>query len=266
MAVVVITGVSQGIGKSTAELFIEKGHKVYGISRSKVEHANLISIQADVTAPKSIEKAISQILEQEQTIDIWINNAGMGISGAIEDTRLEDAAYLFDVNFMGVFTAIKAVLPQMRKQKQGKILNIGSVAGVLTIPFQAFYSASKAAVMSFTDALHNEVSPFGIQVCTILPGDIKTEFTKNRKKNEIEHDVYKNRIQKSLAVMEKDELTGMSSQYAAKVIYKTTMRKHLPLSKTIGFKYKVFVFLKRFLPHKIVNQLIGSIYAFKKEK
>lgn len=265
MKVVVITGVSSGIGKSLAQHFIAHNHQVYGLSRSKIELKGLQHIKADVTDYAQITQVFQEVMEKEGRIDILINNAGMGISGSIEDTSIEDANYIFQVNMMGVFHSVKAVLPHMRANHFGKIINIGSVAGVLSIPFQGFYSASKAAVLSFSDALANEVSPFGVQVCTILPGDIKTDFTKNRKKNIQEQDVYKTRVHHSLLVMEKDEQAGMSSEYAARVIYRTTMRKKVPLIKTVGPKYKVFVFLKRIVPYKWANQLVGSIYAFKKK-
>lgn len=264
MKIGIITGASQGIGYALAKLLSEKGYTVYGISRSGFELAGVTSIKADVTDFETLSAVYQSIYEKHGKIDFLVNNAGMGISGSVEDTKLEDVEKIFKVNFNGVFNSTKAALPFLRKSKPSKILNISSVAAEFPIPFQAFYSSTKAAVTAFSDALLNEVEPFGISVCTILPGDIKTNFTKNREKNRIDSLEYKNRVEKSLAVMERDEQNGMTVEYAARVIYKVIKKNRTPLHKTIGVKYKVMIFLKRILPRKLVNKLIGSIYGFKK--
>ena len=266
MKVIVITGASSGIGLSIAQYLCSKGHKVYGISRTKVHEKNIKSIQADVTNVDQLIEAYQEIFDIEGHIDVLINNAGMGISGSIEDTSSEDASYLMNVNFMGVFNSTKVMLPFMRESGGGKIFNMSSVAAKLSIPFQAFYSSSKAAINAFSEALANEVAPFKIQVCSIMPGDIKTGFTKNRKKNDIDSPVYGERVEKSVSVMEKDEQNGMDPEFAAVIINKMINRKRIPLYKTIGFKYKVMIFLAKLLPAKLVNHIVGSIYAFKKDK
>lgn len=262
MKVVVITGGSSGIGLHTARLFSIKGYKVYSISRRKFDEEGINHIIGDVTDYDSITNAFKEIHELEGRIDILINNAGMGISGAIEDTKLEDAEYIFKVNFFGVFNASKAVIPYMRENNGGKIINVSSAAAVFAIPFQAFYSSTKAAINLFSAALRTEVAPFNIQVCTFLPGDIKTDFTKNREKNKMDSPFYGDRIIKSLEVMEKDEQGGMSAEYAARVIYKTVNKKKLPLYKTIGVKYKIFLFFNKLLPAGFVNKVVGSMYGF----
>ena len=264
MKVVIITGASSGIGLATAQALSEKGANVYSVSRSKVFDKNVKSVQADVTDLESLERAYQDIFEIEGKIDCIINNAGMGISGSIEDSDPDQVAYLLNVNFMGVFNSTKAALPLMRKQGFGRILNVSSVAARLAIPFQAFYSSSKAAINAFTEALGNEVSPYNIKVCAIMPGDIKTGFTKNRQKNLEDSVVYKKRVSKSIALMEKDEQNGMDSSYAAKVIRRLVYKKRLPLYKTIGFKYKVFVLLHKLLPAQLANAIVGSVYGFKK--
>lgn len=264
--VVIITGISSGIGLALGKYLVEKKYIVYGLSRTIINEDNINHIKADVTNEDDLITAYKTIYEKEGQIDFLINNAGMGISGSIEATTFIDAKRIFDVNFMGVFLSTKAVLPYMRAQKNGRILNIGSVAGPLAIPFQAFYSSSKAAVNTFTDALANEVAPYGIEVTTILPGDIKTNFTKNRKKNIDELETYKKRVDKSILLMEQDEQSGMSVEYASKVILKVMRKRKMPLRMTIGKKYKIFIFLQRILPVRVVNKLIGSIYSFKKTK
>jgi short-subunit dehydrogenase len=266
MKVIVVTGASSGIGLAMTQYFCQKGHHVYGISRTKMYEKNVRSIQADVTDFKQLKQAYEDIYEVEGRIDVLVNNAGMGISGSVEDTSYEDAAYLMNVNFMGVFNSTKAMIPLLRKSGGGKILNMSSVAARLGIPFQAFYSSSKAAINAFSEALNIEVSPFNIQVCSIMPGDIKTGFTKNRKKNAVDSIFYKKRVDKSVSVMEEDERNGMDPEYAAKVVLKLIEKKRIPLYKTIGFKYKIFVLLHKFLPAKLANNVVGMVYGFKKEK
>ncbi|MBN2268910.1 MAG: SDR family oxidoreductase [Acholeplasmataceae bacterium] len=264
--VIIVTGASSGIGLTVSKYLADQGHHVYGISRSKTHEKNVRSIQADVTNFDQMIEAYQEIYDIEGRIDVLINNAGIGISGSIEDTLTEDVLDLFHVNFVGVFHSTKVVLPFMREGKHGKIINISSVASVLSIPFQSFYSSSKAAINAFSNALANEVEPFGIDVCVIMPGDIKTSFTKNRRKNEIINPNYENRIDKSVAVMEKDEQNGMDPEVLAKVIGKLIKKKKMPLYKTIGFKYKIFVCLEKLLPRGFTNQVVGKIYGFKKGK
>lgn len=266
MKVIVVTGASSGIGLSIAQYLGNKGHHVYGISRSKHFDKSIRSIQADVTQFEELKTVYQEIFDLEGHIDVLINNAGMGISGSIEDTSYEDAAYLMNVNFMGVYHSTKAILPLMRASGGGKIINISSVAARLSIPFQAFYSSSKAAINAFSEALANEVEPFKIQVCALMPGDIKTGFTKNRKKTAETSECYGERVEKSVGVMEKDEQNGMDPEVAAKVVNKLVNKKRIPLYKTIGFKYKIIVLLAKFLPAGLANRIVGAIYAFKKDK
>lgn len=264
MKVIVITGASSGIGYEMANILSKKGHHVYGVSRTKVFEKDVFSAQADVRNFEQIKNLFENIYEQEERIDVLINNAGRGISGSIEDTEIEDVTQLMNVNFLGTFNTVKAVIPYMREQGYGKIINISSLASKFALPFQSFYSASKAAINSFSEALSIEVDPFGIQVCSVLPGDIKTGFSKNRKKNEIDHESYGKRVEKSVSLMENDEQNGMDAEEAAKTICKLVKKKHIPLYMTIGLKYKLFLFLSRFLPARVVNRLVGKVYGFKK--
>lgn len=259
--VVIVTGASSGIGYETAKLLSKKGYKVYGIARSKINEDFFFSKQSDITNNEQLKQTIQEIYETEKRIDVLINNAGMGISGSIEYTRLTDINNIFNVNFNGLHQAVQLALPYLRETK-GKIINVGSVAGPLSIPFQGFYSASKAAVQTYSEALSIELKPMGIQVCTVLPGDIKTSFTKNRKKNQNEPSLYKARVDASIGVMEKDEQYGMTSTYAAKIFLKLVKKNHMPLSKTIGFKYKIFLFLNKVLPKRFVVWIIGKLYGF----
>lgn len=264
--VIVVTGASAGIGKSICLMLSKKGHQVYGLSRRKVNDEPYFNFQVDITDQSTIDHAIETIIENEGRIDILINNAGMGISGAVEDTSIEDAKQLFEVNFFGAFRIIQKVVPHMRQQQFGKIINISSLAANFPIPFQTFYSASKAALSNFSHALANELKPFNIGVSVILPGDIKTEFTKHRQKNESTSDAYGDRVKKSIETMEKDEQNGMSPEIIAKKVHKLIKRKKMPIETTAGFNYHMLSFLKRLLPKTSVNHILGLMYGFTKKK
>lgn len=260
--IIVITGGTSGIGLSTLNCFVKNGYKVYELSRrEKGENTNAIHIPTDVTKEEQVRNAINFILEKEGKIHLLINNAGYGISGAIEFTSAEKAKQQFDVNFFGMVNVNLAVLPVMRQQGFGKIINISSVAAPIAIPFQAYYSASKAAIKSYSMALANEVKPFGIQVSTILPGDIKTGFTNARQKIIQGDDIYNGRISRSVAVMEHDEQSGMSSDTAGKMIYNIAIRKKIKPVYTLGLKYKLVILLTKILSERMINFIVRLIYA-----
>jgi len=260
--IIVITGASRGIGLAAAKLFAEKDHKVYNIARNPCEVSNINSIICDITDSKRLKEAIDEIYGKEKRIDILINNAGGGISGSAEKTLLSDAKRLFDLNFFAVFEAIKYTIPYMRTQKYGKIVNLGSVAGAMHVPFQAFYSATKAAVEALSNCLRGELSPFGIKVTTIMPGDTRTSFTDAREKSfEKDDPDYGDRIFKSISIMEKDERNGMSPEAAAKVIYKAALSKNPKPSYVAGFNYGFFLFLNKILPKRFVQFVLSKMYA-----
>jgi short-subunit dehydrogenase len=255
--VVVITGASSGIGKACANYLVDKGYTVYGLNRTPVESDKIKYLKCDVTDEEQVKKALSEIKEDIYAV---INNAGMGISGAIEYASSEDIDRIIAVNIKGVINVCKYAIPRLRITK-GKIINIGSVAGELTIPFQTFYSMSKVAVSTFSEGLSMELKPFGIKVTTVLPGDTKSEFSNNRKKTETIDDIYKDRIKRSIERMEKDEHNGKDPLSVAKVIAKVLKKKKPPLKVTVGFTYKLFVFLKRILPVKLVNYILYKMYG-----
>lgn len=257
----VITGGSSGIGRSTARYMYENGYKVYELSRHGKDNNGIIHIDTDVTDENTVKNAIEHILSKDGKIDILINNAGFGISGAVEFTTIHDAKRQFDVNFFGTFNMCKAVLPVMRKQHFGRIVNIGSVAGAVAIPFQSFYSASKAAIRSFSLSLYNEVRDFGIGVLCIEPGDIKTGFTSSRVKTDIGDDQYGGKISRSVSKMEHDEQNGMMPDIAGKYIAKAAMGKSRKPIKSIGFSYKLICILAKILPSRLILKIIGKMYA-----
>ena len=259
--VVILTGGSSGIGRATAELLRAQGCTVYEFSRRPAP-SDPWHMGVDVTDDAAVKAAVDAVYSREGRIDILINNAGFGISGAMEFTDPADAHRLMEVNLFGMDNAIRAVLPHMRRAGSGRIVNISSVAGVFAIPFQAWYSISKAAVRSLTMALYNEVDPYGIQVTSVMPGDIRTGFTAARKKSIVGDDAYGGRISASVAKMEKDEQNGMAPEAAAKTIAKVALKQgRVKPFYTIGLTYKCLVLLDHLLPCRTVRWLLYQLYG-----
>ena len=206
----IVTGGTSGIGKASALALKNDGWTVYELSRRLTDTEGINHITADITDESGVAAAVEQVVSAEGHIDLVVNNAGFGISGAVEFTDTEDAKRLFDTDFFGMVRINRLIIPIMRKQGGGKIINISSVAAPIPIPFQTYYSAAKAAVNSYTMALANEVRPFKIGVCAVQPGDIKTGFTSARQKNTLGDDVYGGRIARSVCRMERDEQNGIS--------------------------------------------------------
>ena len=261
MKVCILTGGSSGIGRYTAIELVRRGYTVYALSRRAGDAAGVRYLTADVTNDADIHAAIDTVMRDCGRIDLLVNNAGFGISGAIEFTETEAAMRQFDVNFFGAVRMCRAVLPILRAQNSGRIVNIGSVAGVVAIPFQAYYSAAKSALCAYTLALANEVRPFGITAVCIQPGDIRTGFTAAREKTSLGDDVYGGRIARSVAEMERDEQNGMLPEAAAAYIAKVADSRDKKPVRTIGFSYKLVCVLAKLLPVRILNHLVGRLYA-----
>lgn len=259
--VAVITGGSSGIGREVAIALRDEGCIVYEISRRDIPIEAVKHITADVTSEAQIKAAAKKIIDTEGKADILINCAGFGISGAVEFTSLESAKSQFNVNFFGTVNVNNAFIPYMRNQGAGRIVNISSVAAVAHIPFQTFYSASKAAIDSYTAALANEIKPFGISVTAIQPGDITTGFTDARKKTSEGDDIYGGRISRSVAGMEKDELKGMTPDIAGRYIAKIALQRSVKPLYAIGTTYKILSVLCRVFPCRIRNFIVGMLYA-----
>ena len=259
--VVILTGGTSGIGLATAGLLRQQGCTVYEFSRRPAPE-DPFHTAVDVTDGAAVKAAVDAVVEKEGRVDILVNNAGFGISGAMEFTDPADAHRLMEVNLFGMDNAIRAVLPHMRKAGSGRIVNIGSVAGVFAIPFQAWYSISKAAVRSLTMALYNEVAPFGIEVTSVMPGDIHTGFTAARKKSSAGDEAYGGRISASVAKMERDEQNGMRPEDAAKTIVKVALKKgRVKPYYAIGLSYKCLVLLDSLLPCRAVRWLLFQLYG-----
>lgn len=259
--IAVVTGGSSGIGRATAQRLAQKGCIVYELSRRDNPPYGVNHLTADVTDEDQVKKAIDEIIRREGQIDILVSNAGYGISGAAEMTTSADAHAQLELNLYGADNIIRAVLPHMRAQKSGRIICISSIAGILPIPFQLWYSVSKAAIAAYVLALQNEIRPYGITVCAILPGDIATGFTDARQKNDCDNSDYSGRVRRSVAVMEKDERSGMSPDKAGAYIAKLAMKQNSRPLKAIGFSYKAIAVLTKLLPRRFSNYVVGKIYA-----
>jgi short-subunit dehydrogenase len=266
--IVLITGISSGFGKATAAILAGKGNTVYGISRRQSTDlkAGIKVLQADVTDAVSVQKAVATLLEKEGRIDVLINNAGMGISGSIEDSTPEDISLQMNTNFNGYVNMIQAVLPGMRMQNGATIVNISSIGGLMGLPYQGFYSASKFAVEGLSEALRMELIPYNIKVIVIQPGDFFTNFTANRKpvQKSGAGGAYENQFQKSLAIIEKDEKGGLSPDFLAKKLSRILEQKnpcHHYIIATLEQKFAVL--LKRILPGSWFSKILSSHYGIK---
>ena len=260
--VVVVTGASSGIGREIAKYFANNGDKVFGLARSSFEEKNIKSISCDVTIKESVRLAIKEVITKEGHIDILINNAGCGVSGSVENSDIEDVKNMFNVNFFGAVSVTQEVLPFMREHGGGKIINTSSVASVIPIPFQSFYSATKSSLDIYAKALRLEVKPFNIEICNVLVGDTKSNFTSSRKKSQRdEGSVYEETVKRSVEKMENDEKNGKDPVSVAKTMFKLSLKKKLPPTKTVGVKYKLIVFLNKILPQKFMLFVVSKLYS-----
>ena len=257
----IVTGASGGIGREAARIFSENGCTVYDFSRSEKPQEGVRHIPCDVTDEASVKAAVQAVTDERGGVDILVCCAGMGISGAVEFTDPVDSYRQMNVNLFGTDRVVRAVLPHMRRQRSGRLVMTSSVAGVTPIPFQTWYSASKAAINSYAMALANEVRPYGIGVAVVMPGDIKTGFTAARRKSAVGDAEYDGRIARSVSRMEKDEQNGLPAEFAGKIIAKAALRKRpKPLTST-GFVYSFLCTLVKLLPARLAQWVLYQMYA-----
>lgn len=259
--IAVVTGASKGIGLEIAKMLLGRDYTVYGLARRPGADDGVCWISCDVTDRQSVEKVFSRILEKEDRIDLLVCNAGIGISGAAEFAPQEDYRRQMEVNFDGAVDCVQQAAPLMRKQKSGRIVFISSLAAIFPLPFQSFYSASKAALNAFSDSLGIEMAPFGVQTCTMMLNDVKTEFTDNRRKTAVGDDIYGGRISASVEKMEKSERSGMAPSDVAKTLGKLLDRRKLPSHKIVGASNEFLGLLFRILPADVMLKLLGKIYG-----
>lgn len=261
--VVFITGISSGFGLETVRLLSQEGHIVYGTVRREVEPLPKVHyLQVDVRDKQAVAEAVRQVVEKEGRIDVLVNNAGMGIGGPLELATEEEIRLQMDTNFMGLVHCVDAVLPYMRQQGSGKIIALSSIGGLMGLPFQGFYSASKFAVEGYCEALRMEVNPLGIKVVVLRPGDFATGFTGSRKKavDEAALQAYPS-YGAAIDKVEHDENGGLKPVVLARKISRIIRKKNLRNGYVVAsFEQKLSVLLKRILPAKWFAKVLGAYY------
>lgn len=250
--VVLVTGATSGLGQAAAEYLAQRGYIVYGSSRRvspEGETRNGVQlVRMDVDDDRSVREGIDGLIRRAGRIDAVINCAGFGIAGSVENTPVEAFKAQFETNFYGTLRVCQAVLPHMRERRSGLIVNVSSVGGLIAIPFQSMYSASKFAVEGLTEALRLEVRPFGIRVVLVEPGDFATGFTAARRRFE-PAPAYVGNMQRAVEVMEHDEQNGAHPIRFARLIERILRARSPRLRYIVGpFYEQAAVWLKAVLP------------------
>jgi NAD(P)-dependent dehydrogenase (short-subunit alcohol dehydrogenase family) len=262
--VVLITGGSSGIGKSIGEFLHHKGFVVYGTSRNPERVLNSVFplIALDVRSADSIQAAVTKIIATSGKLDIVINNAGVGITGPLEEIPMEEIKNNFETNFFGPIEVMKAVLPQMRKQQSGLIINVTSIAGYMGLPYRSIYSASKGALELITEALRMEVKSFGVQITNVAPGDFATNIASGRfHAPVIEGSAYEISYGNTLKTMDEHVDTGSNPNEMAEAVYKIIQSPAPKIHYKVGvFVQKFSIILKRVLPDKVYEKMLLNHY------
>lgn len=262
--VVFITGASSGIGKSIAEFLHQKDFVVYGTSRNPdaITQSLFPLLQLDVRNTQSILNCVAQIIQKEGQIDVVINNAGVGITGPIEEIPSEEIRNNFETNLFGPIEVMKAVLPAMREQNCGLIINITSIAGYMGLPYRGIYSASKGALELITEALRMEVRAHGIQITNVAPGDFATNIAAGRYHAPVvEGSAYEVSYGNTLKEMNLHVDSGSNPNEMAEAIYAIINTKHPKIHYKVGvFMQKFSIVLKRILPDNVFEKIVMKHY------
>lgn len=262
--VVLITGASSGIGKSVGEYLTQKGFKVYGTSRNPDNYpATKFPILAlDVKKNDTIEQTVKTIIANEGQLDVLINNAGAGITGPIEEIPEAEIKANFDTNFFGPINVIKAVLPQMRQQNSGLIINVTSIAGYMGLPYRGVYSASKGALELLTEAFRMELKDFNIKMTNVAPGDFATNIAAGRYHAPLlDSSPYKKPYGDTLDLMNTHVDNGSDPNIMAEAIFKIIKTQNPKVHYKVGeFIQKFSIVLKRILPSKVYEKMLMNHY------
>jgi len=263
--VVLITGASSGLGKATASYLLANNYRVFGTSRDPQKHISDINFDMltfDLNQPEKAQKLVNQVMHKAGRIDVLINNAGAGIIGPIEETDVNSMQSHFSTNFFGPLSLIHKVLPVMRQQKSGLIINITSIGGYMGLPFRGIYSASKGALGVTSEALRMEVKRFGVDILTLAPGDYSTDIAKRRiysplKKDSPYHDLYKY----SINTIDEHVDQGSNPNDFARMVHKIIKLKKRKVHYRSGsFLQKFSILLKKILPDTLFEKMIMNHY------
>lgn len=265
--VVLITGASSGIGKSCADLLLQEGNIIFGTSRKIINSSKVFNnkkinmVPLDLEISESIELALNYVLQSCGRIDVLINNAGFGVAGSVEETPLNEIKKQFNANFFGTISVIQKILPIFRRQESGLIINISSLAGRFSLPYQGFYSATKFAIEAISESLFMELIDIpGIQIVVVEPGDISTGFTKSRVEIKHSSHYYLKRFQRALDVIREDEQGGSSPDRVAVIISKLIKSKKRKFRYVAGKGGMIVKALHTLFPNKVFMRLLAKHY------
>lgn len=262
--IILITGGSSGIGKAVGEFLQEKGYTVYGTSRNPetVQNSKLKLLALDVRNTNSIQSCIDEVIRLEGRIDVLINNAGVGITGPLEEIPMEEIKNNFDTNLFGPIALMKAVLPAMRSQKSGLIINVTSIAGYMGLPFRSIYSASKGALELITESIRMETKAFGIQITNVAPGDFATDIASRRFHAPVQKGSAYEKVYQAQLDMVNEHVNSGSDPIdmaiaIAKIIESPKPKVHY---KVGAFMQKFSIVLKRILPDTVYEKILMNHY------
>ena len=267
--VVLITGASSGVGQSTARLFSQHGFTVFGTSRNPSSADSIPDVEMlslDVRSDDSVRACVEAVVNRSGRLDVVINNAGYELAGALEELSSEEARAQFETNFFGVVRMVNAVLPLMRQQKRGHIINVSSLSGLTAIPFLGIYSASKFALEGYTEALRQEVRPFNIQVSLTEAGFLRTPMMNNRQvgvRRITEYDPWR---QRALEAIRASEEKAPGPELVANTLLETTSGETPRLRYLIGRQAKSVARLRRFLPSGMFEQGVRRTFSLDRSR
>jgi NAD(P)-dependent dehydrogenase (short-subunit alcohol dehydrogenase family) len=254
--IALVTGASSGIGEATAERLAKAGYTVYGTSRrgSSGGARSFHMVPLDVTSDASVDAAVAQVIRLEGRIDLLVNNAGFGVAPAgAEESSIEQARSIFDTNFFGMIRMTRAVVPHMRRQRSGRIINIGSVLGLLPMPYGALYAATKHAVEGYSESLDHELRTRGIRVVVVEPAYTKTQFDANLLEPDSKLDEYRE-ARAALGKVVKDVIAaGDEPGVVADVVLKAARAERPQLRYSAGALAHRLRLLRRFAPARLVD-------------
>jgi short-subunit dehydrogenase len=249
--IVLVTGVSSGIGQATARLLAERNYTVFGGSRKPLNAGTIPGVEVlplDVCSDESVKVCMDTLLTKAAHLDVLVNNAGYALRGALEETTLPEAKAQFETNLFGVARMIKCVLPIMRCQGSGQIVNVSSAVGLSPIPFTGFYSASKFALEAYTEALRHEVMPFNIKVSLVEPGSVKTQFWQNQQQASGRISDYDPWRQRVTEVRQQFQQKGLEPTSVAEAILRIVESRSPKLRHTVGKDAATIARMRRLMP------------------
>lgn len=260
---VLVTGASSGIGQSIARKLAERGYKVFGTARKPDAKSRepFTMVALDVRSDESVRACVDQVLAQAGRLDVLVNNAGYAMTGAAEETSLDEAKAQFETNFFGLVRMVNAALPGMRAAGAGKIINISSLAGSTAIPYSAFYSATKFAVEGYSEALWYEVRPFGISVSLVEPGFVNTPIGEASPEAQLAIPAYSTTRKRMLAQFGKSLAAGIPPEQVGERVLKVVSSKTPALRNPVGAQATWLPRLRSVVPWNVYAAGVRKTFA-----